>query len=53
MNSILFSVLDCEFVASGWFNTLRKFQKIALIYQILLEEEKEIYQYSIIKLYYV
>ncbi|ENZ7264016.1 hypothetical protein ACG7YO_002017 [Enterococcus faecalis] len=27
MNSILFSVLDCEFVASGWFNTLRKFQK--------------------------
>lgn len=27
MNSILFSILDCEFVASGWFNTLRKFQK--------------------------
>lgn len=27
MNSILFSVLDCDFVASGWFNTLRKFQK--------------------------
>lgn len=27
INSILFSVLDCDFVASGWFNTLRKFQK--------------------------
>ncbi|MFB5455239.1 hypothetical protein ACE40W_07085 [Enterococcus avium] len=27
MNSVLFSILDCEFVASGWFNTLRKFQK--------------------------
>ena len=27
MNSILFSILDCEFVSSGWFNTLRKFQK--------------------------
>ncbi|EOI6974606.1 hypothetical protein ACMVKW_000926 [Listeria monocytogenes] len=27
INSILFSVLECEFVASGWFNTLRKFQR--------------------------
>lgn len=27
MNSILFSMIGCEFVASGWFNTLRKFQK--------------------------
>lgn len=27
MNSILFSMLNCEYVASGWFNTLRKFQK--------------------------
>ena len=27
MNSILFSMLGCEYVASGWFNTLRKFQK--------------------------
>ncbi len=27
MNSILFSMLQCEFIASGWFNTLRKFQK--------------------------
>lgn len=27
MNSILFSMLDCDFVASGWFNTIRKFQK--------------------------
>ncbi|HAO5627859.1 TPA: hypothetical protein IP869_002984, partial [Listeria monocytogenes] len=27
MNSILFSMLGCDYVASGWFNTLRKFQK--------------------------
>ncbi len=27
MNSILFSMIDCEYIASGWFNTLRKFQK--------------------------
>lgn len=27
MNSILFAMLGCEFIASGWFNTLRKFQK--------------------------
>lgn len=27
MNSILFSMMGCEYVASGWFNTLRKFQK--------------------------
>lgn len=27
MNSILFSMVGCEFIASGWFNTLRKFQK--------------------------
>lgn len=27
MNSILFSMLGCEYVSSGWFNTLRKFQK--------------------------
>ena len=25
INSILFSMLECEFVASGWFNNLRKF----------------------------
>lgn len=25
MNSLLFSMVGCEFVASGWFNTLRKF----------------------------
>jgi hypothetical protein len=27
MNSILFSMVGCDFVSSGWFNTLRKFQK--------------------------
>lgn len=27
MNSILFSMVGCDYVASGWFNTLRKFQK--------------------------
>lgn len=27
INSILFAMLDCEYVASGWFNTLRKFNK--------------------------
>ena len=27
MNSILFAMLGCDFIASGWFNTLRKFQK--------------------------
>ncbi|WP_195932104.1 hypothetical protein [Turicibacter sanguinis] len=27
MNSILFAMLGCELVGSGWFNTLRKFQK--------------------------
>lgn len=27
MNSILFSMLGCDYVASVWFNTLRKFQK--------------------------
>lgn len=27
MNSILFSMIGCDYVASGWFNTLRKFQK--------------------------
>lgn len=27
MNSILFAMLDCEYIASGWFNTLRKFSK--------------------------
>jgi len=27
MNSVLFAMLGCEYVASGWFNTLRKFQK--------------------------
>ena len=25
INSLLFSMLECEFVASGWFNNLRKF----------------------------
>lgn len=27
MNSILYAMLNCEFIASGWFNTLRKFQR--------------------------
>lgn len=27
MNSILFSMVGCDYIASGWFNTLRKFQK--------------------------
>lgn len=27
LNSLLFSMLDCEIIASGWFNTLRKFSK--------------------------
>ena len=27
MNSILFAMMGCEYIASGWFNTLRKFQK--------------------------
>jgi hypothetical protein len=27
LNSILFAMLDCDYIASGWFNTLRKFQK--------------------------
>lgn len=27
MNSLLFSMIGCDYVASGWFNTLRKFQK--------------------------
>lgn len=26
-NSILFAMLDCEYTASGWFNTIRKFNK--------------------------
>lgn len=25
INSVLFSMLDCEFIGSGWFNNLRKF----------------------------
>lgn len=27
LNSILFAMLDCEYVASGWFNNIRKFSK--------------------------
>lgn len=27
VNSLLFAMLDCDIVASGWFNTLRKFNK--------------------------
>src|SRR5699024_8846712 len=27
MNSILYYMLGCDFFASGWFNTLRKFKK--------------------------
>ncbi len=27
INSILFAMLDCEYVATGWFNNLRKFSK--------------------------
>jgi len=27
LNSILYAMLDCEAVASGWFNTLRKFDQ--------------------------
>lgn len=27
MNSLLFSMIGCDYVSSGWFNTLRKFQK--------------------------
>lgn len=27
MNSILYAMLGCDYIASGWFNTLRKFQK--------------------------
>lgn len=27
MNSLLFAMIGCEFIASGWFNSLRKFQK--------------------------
>lgn len=27
INSILFAMLDCEFVSTGWFNNLRKFSK--------------------------
>lgn len=27
LNSILFAMMDCDYIASGWFNTLRKFQK--------------------------
>lgn len=27
INSILFAMMGCEYVASGWFNTLRKFNK--------------------------
>lgn len=26
MNSLLFAMLDCEYVSTGWYNTLRKFQ---------------------------
>lgn len=28
LNSLLFAMLDCEYVASGWFNNIRKFNKI-------------------------
>ncbi|MFP7278848.1 hypothetical protein SFC11_05775 [Exiguobacterium indicum] len=27
MNSVLFAMLDVEYISSGWFNTLRKFEK--------------------------
>ena len=27
LNSILFAMLDCEYVASGWFNNIRKFSR--------------------------